>query len=136
MQSDSLILYVTLGASDLARAAAFYDSVLATLGYHRSESTDEWASWGPSYDHGVSLQINVPFDRKAPTAGNGTMVAFRARNEGEVKAFHAAALAAGGSDEGAPGTRPHYSPSFYVAYARDPDGNKLACVFHRHAPHR
>jgi catechol 2,3-dioxygenase-like lactoylglutathione lyase family enzyme len=60
------------------------------------------------------------------------MITFRARNEADVQAFHAAALAHGGSDEGAPGTRPYYEPSFYVVYVRDPDGNKLACVYHRH----
>ena len=63
---------------------------------------------------------------------NGTMIAFRAGSDAEVRAFHAAALEYGGTDEGAPGTRTYYQPSFYVAYVRDPDGNKLACVFHRY----
>jgi len=134
--SDSLILYTTLGSSDVERSAAFYDAVLGPLGYRRSpQSIENWAGWGSSYDDGVSLWITKPFDGKAPSAGNGTMIAFRARSEREVQAFHAAALANGGSDEGGPGTRPYYEPSFYVAYVRDPDGNKLACVFHNHRPH-
>jgi hypothetical protein len=58
------------------------------------------------------------------------MIAFRAKDEVQVQAFHAAALEDGGSDEGAPGTRPYYEPTFYVAYVRDPDGNNLACVYH------
>jgi catechol 2,3-dioxygenase-like lactoylglutathione lyase family enzyme len=60
------------------------------------------------------------------------MFAFRATDEAQVQAFHRAALKHGGSDEGAPGTRPHYDPTFYVAYVRDPDGNKLACAYHKY----
>ena len=60
------------------------------------------------------------------------MIAFRAENEPQVHAFHIAALEHGGRDEGAPGTRPYYEPTFYVPYVRDPDGNKLACVYHKH----
>ncbi|HKY94709.1 MAG TPA: VOC family protein [Kiloniellales bacterium] len=137
MSGDSLILYATLGSSDLERSGAFYDAVLGTLGYRRSpDSIDTWIGWGPSYDGGVSLWVTAPFNGKAPTAGNGTMLAFRAKDEAQVQAFHKAALANGGSDEGAPGTRPYYEPTFYVAYVRDPDGNKLACAFHRHKPAR
>lgn len=131
----SPLLYVTLGVSDLDRAGGFYDAILATIGWSRSaesEPDEGYLTYGPSYDDGASLQICLPFDGKAPTPGNGTMVALRAASEAEVHAFHATALAEGGSSEGAPGTRPHYSPSFYVAYVRDLDGNKLACVFHRH----
>ncbi len=57
------------------------------------------------------------------------MFAFRAKDEAQVQAFHTAALEHGGSVEGAPGTRPYYPPTFYVAYVRDPDGYKLACVY-------
>jgi predicted lactoylglutathione lyase len=59
---------------------------------------------------------------------NGSMVAFGARSWKEVDDFHAAALARGGSSEGAPGLRPQYNPGFYAAYVRDPDGNKVAAV--------
>lgn len=129
----SLILYTTLGVSDLERSAAFYDAVFATLGYPRSpDSSAEFIGWGPDYDGGVSFWICRPFNGQAPSSGNGTMIALRAANEADVAAFHAAALAHGGSSEGAPGVRPHYGPGFYVAYVRDPDGNKLACVFHKH----
>lgn len=136
MTTAPLMLFdVTLGASDLERSAAFYDAVLGALGHRRSpESTESWIGWGPAHDDGVSLWVTRPFDGGPPTAGNGTMVTLRARNEAEVHAFHRAALASGGTDEGAPGTRPRYQPSFYVAYVRDPDGNKLACVFHHHEP--
>ena len=132
---QTMTLYTTLGYSDYDRAVRFYDATLGALGYRRAEGwTDGWAGWGPSYDEGVSFWICRPFDGSAPAPGNGVMVAFRAADEAAVRAFHAAALAQGGGDEGAPGTRAYYEPSFYVAYVRDPDGNKLAAVFHRHAP--
>ncbi len=131
----TMILYITVGVSDLARSIAFYDAVFAVLGYARSPDWAEgWAGWGPVYDEGVSFWICKPFDGKAPAPGNGAMIALRARNEGEVERFHVQALAHGGSDEGGPGTREYYEPTFYVAYVRDPDGNKLACVYHHHEP--
>lgn len=127
----SMTLYTTVGSSDMARSIAFYDSIFGVLGVPRSAGWFEgWAGWGPSYDEGVSFWVCRPFDGGPPNAGNGTMIALRARSAEAVRAFHAAALAHGGSDEGAPGTRPHYEPTFYVCYVRDPDGNKLACVYH------
>jgi catechol 2,3-dioxygenase-like lactoylglutathione lyase family enzyme len=129
----SPILYTTLGVSDLPRALAFYDAVFAAIGHVRSpDSTAGFIGWGPNYDGGASFWICPPFNGEPPTAGNGSMIALKAANEAEVIAFHDAALIHGGSSEGAPGTRPYYEPSFYVAYVRDPDGNKLACVFHHH----
>jgi catechol 2,3-dioxygenase-like lactoylglutathione lyase family enzyme len=128
-------MYTTLGVSDLARSAAFYDAVFGALGCRRSEDVPEgFVAWGPDYDGGVSFWICKPFDGKPATGGNGTMGALRARSEAEVRAFHEAALAHGGTDEGAPGTRTYYEPSFYVAYVRDPDGNKLACAYNHHDP--
>lgn len=129
----SLILYATLGVSDLPRAAAFYDAVLAPLGQRRrADSAPGWEGYGADYDDGVSLWLCTPFDGGAPGIANGSMLAFAATSAAQVDAFHAAALDAGGRDEGAPGVRPHYGPHFYVAYVRDLDGHKLACVFHRY----
>ncbi|MGE0213855.1 MAG: VOC family protein [Parvibaculaceae bacterium] len=127
------ILYTTVGVSDFGRSLKFYEAVFGALSIPRSpDLADGWAGWGPDYDNGVSFWICPPFDGKPPTAGNGTMIALRARNEAEVDAFHAAAAANGGTSEGSPGTRALYGPSFYVAYVRDPDGNKLACAWHRY----
>jgi catechol 2,3-dioxygenase-like lactoylglutathione lyase family enzyme len=125
-----MLLDVTLGTDDLARGIRFYDPVMATLGISRLRpGAAGWAGWGmnPASDYG--LWLCPPFDGKTASVGNGTMLTFAARSAAEVRAFHRAALANGGTDEGAPGTRARYSPTFYVAYIRDPDGHKLAAVF-------
>ncbi len=131
-----MFTYVYLGTNDLERATRFYDAAMASLGLRRCVTNDpEWdrisAGWGTYEDGGVrelALWVGKPFDQRAATTGNGAMVAFKARSWKEVDEFHAAALASGGSSEGAPGLRPHYGPDFYAAYVRDPDGNKLAAV--------
>ena len=131
-----MLSYVYFGTNDLERAVAFYDATLAPLGMQRCITGDpEWdrvsAGWGIYEDDGLrelAFWIGIPFDRQPATAGNGSMVAFRARSWNEVDDFHAAALAHGGSSDGAPGLRLHYSADFYAAYVRDPDGNKLAAV--------
>ncbi len=130
-----MLLYATLGTADRPRAVAFYDAIMETLGQPRlPDWTDGWAGWGRDYDHGFGLWVCPPFDGNPPTPGNGTMLAFRAESAAQVRAFHAAGLQHGGHDEGPPGLRDAYGPEFYVAYLRDPDGNKLACVFHRYDP--
>jgi catechol 2,3-dioxygenase-like lactoylglutathione lyase family enzyme len=128
-----MLLYTTLGTNDLPRAVVFYDAVFAVLEHARlPDWADGWAAWGQDYDKGFSFCLCAPFDAAPATAGNGTMLAFRAESAAQVRAFHAAGLAHGGQDAGAPGTRPDYGAAFYVAYLRDPDDNKLAAVFHRH----
>jgi catechol 2,3-dioxygenase-like lactoylglutathione lyase family enzyme len=125
--------YVSLGSRDLARAMRFYDAVLAPLGHARIEDhdpEDRSAAWGAD-DPGPHLWVTQPFDGNPASVGNGTMVSFLAGTRAAVDAFHAAALAHGGTDEGAPGLRPHYGPNFYAAYVRDPDGNKLNAVCYR-----
>ncbi|MBC8239668.1 MAG: VOC family protein [Alphaproteobacteria bacterium] len=121
--------HVTVGTNDFARAAVFYDAVLATLGHKRFVSGEHHAGYGLPNDN--QFWLLRPFDRDAATPGNGSHVAFLAPSRDVVRAFHAAALAHGGSDEGAPGLRPHYHPNYYGAYMRDPDGNKIQAVCHR-----
>jgi catechol 2,3-dioxygenase-like lactoylglutathione lyase family enzyme len=131
-----MLTYIYLGTNYLERATTFYDATLASLGLQRCVTGDpDWdrisAGWGTYEDGGareLALWVGKPFNQQVATIGNGTMVAFRARSWKEVDDFHAAALASGGSSEGAPGLRPHYSPDFYAAYVRDLDGNKLAVV--------
>lgn len=121
--------YVTLGTADITRARAFYDAVLAPLGHARVPGADDETSsaWGLD-DPGPHLWVTAPFDGRAPSVGNGTMVSFLAPTRAAVDAFHAAALAHGGVDAGAPGLRLHYGPHFHAAYVRDPDGHKLNAV--------
>jgi catechol 2,3-dioxygenase-like lactoylglutathione lyase family enzyme len=131
-----MLSYVYLGTKDLERAIQFYDPTMAALGLNRCNTGDpEWdrvsAGWGTYEDGGareLALWIGYPFNQQAATTGNGTMVAFRGRSWKEIDDFHTAALAHGGSSDGAPGLRLNYGPDFYAAYVRDPDGNKLAAV--------
>ena len=124
-----MLAYATLGTRDLARAAAFYDAVLAPLGAKRfMEEPDYFIAWGNS-EHGAGLGITYPFDKQAATVGNGCMVALGAASREQVDAVHAKALELGGSDEGAPGLRDYHS-SYYAAFLRDPDGNRIEAVCH------
>jgi catechol 2,3-dioxygenase-like lactoylglutathione lyase family enzyme len=132
-EADGMILYATLGVADFERSIRFYDAVMASLGVGRAPDwAEDFIGWGNAYGEGFGLWLCRPFDGKAPAPGNGPMLAFEARSAAEVDAFHAAALAHGGTDEGKPGLRLHYTPTFYACYVRDPDGNKLACVDHRY----
>ncbi|NOT89156.1 MAG: VOC family protein [Lysobacter sp.] len=121
-----MLAYTTLGTNDLARAAAFYDVLLAEIGAKRvMEEPDYFIAWGNSQE-GAGLGITYPFDKNTATVGNGVMVALNAINREQVDRVHAKALELGGTDEGAPGQR---SPGFYAAYFRDLDGNKLNCCY-------
>jgi catechol 2,3-dioxygenase-like lactoylglutathione lyase family enzyme len=131
-----MLSYVYFGTNDLDRAIGFYDKTLGALAMKRCITDDpEWdkvsAGWGTYEDDGrneLAFWIGKPFNQEAATIGNGAMVAFSASSWQQVDLFHATALANGGASEGAPGLRPHYSPDFYAAYVRDPDGNKIAAV--------
>lgn len=119
--------YITLGTNDLGRAIRFYDPVLATLGLVRKATEKEEAGYAAPDDSRCRLWVTRPFDGKPATVGNGSMPALVAPTRAAVDAFHAAGLAHGGQDEGAPGLRP-YGASFYACYLRDPDGNKISAV--------
>jgi predicted lactoylglutathione lyase len=116
-----MIGYVTLGTNDLQRGAKFYDAIAAELGTGRMMEFDTFIAWGQP-GGGAGVALTRPFDGNAATVGNGVMVALEAKDEAQVHRLHEIALANGGSDEGAPGPR---GDTFYAAYFRDPDGNKL-----------
>lgn len=116
-----MIGYVTVGTSDLARAAKFYDAIAAELGTTRMMEFETGIAWGKP-GGGAGIGAMKPFDGQPATVGNGTMVALEARDSAQVDRLYEIALANGGSDEGAPGVR---GGGFYAAYFRDPDGNKL-----------
>ena len=121
--------HVTIGSNDLERSGAFYDAVMKTLGHERFYTGDGIIGYGEPT--GDQTFVTSPFDGGPASVGNGTHIAFLAGDRAAVDAFHAAALANGGSDEGAPGPRPHYHKNYYGAYVRDPDGNKLQATCHR-----
>ncbi len=125
-----MISYVTVGADDIESAKRFYSAFLPALEFGLKEGPE-----GLSYALPVAegqrpllpdFYVKPTFDGQPATAGNGVMIAFEARSQAQVRALHAAALQAGGSDEGAPGFRADYGPHFYVGYLRDPQGNKIA----------
>ena len=125
-----MISYVTVGADDIARAKQFYDAFLPALGYELKEGP-EGLSYALPVAPGQTIllpdfYVKPTFNGAPASAGNGTMVAFEARNQIQVRALHLAVLAAGGADEGQPGFRASYGPHFYVSYLRDPQGNKIA----------
>ncbi|HTK79490.1 MAG TPA: VOC family protein [Rhizomicrobium sp.] len=120
-----MIGYVTLGTNDFERSRKFYDAVLAGLGAGRTMTMDRMQGYGTKGSP-VMLAVCKPYNGEPATAGNGTMVSFFAPSRDVVGKVHADALAAGATDEGAPGERG--GTGFYGAYFRDPDGNKL-CVF-------
>lgn len=116
-----MIGYITLGTNDLARAAEFYDKLLAPLGMARIMEMDTFIAWGDGKQVGIGL--TKPFDGNPATVGNGVMVAFAAESPEKVDELYALALELGASDEGAAG--PRGDSGFYAGYFRDPDGNKL-----------
>jgi catechol 2,3-dioxygenase-like lactoylglutathione lyase family enzyme len=121
-----MLHHVSVGVTDMERAARFYDAVMGALGYRR---VMEFMPFAVAYGETLpELWIGMPHDQQPASVGNGVHVALNARSRAAVHAFHEAALAAGGTDDGAPGPRPQYTPEYYGAFVRDPDGNKLEAM--------
>jgi catechol 2,3-dioxygenase-like lactoylglutathione lyase family enzyme len=118
--------HVGLNVRDFPASRAFYEQALEPLGYRVVYDGSEWngAGFGTSEDRPEFwVMQREPF-------GSGTHVAFHASNRETVDAFHAAGLAAGGTDNGAPGIREQYHPTYYAAFVLDPDGNNVEAVCH------
>lgn len=121
--------HIGITVSDFTRSRAFYDQALVSLeispamtyglatGYGRGPKPDFWISQSRTQDPISPVHV-----------------CFAARSRAEVDAFHAAALAAGGRDNGGPGLRPEYHPNYYGAFAFDPDGHNVEAVFHGGGP--
>ncbi|WP_122072558.1 VOC family protein [Pseudophaeobacter sp. EL27] len=120
--------YVMIGSNDVSRARAYFDAVLPLIG---GTVVMEFMPDGFCYGlrGGGRIWVTRPFNQEEATVGNGNMVGLLCESEAEVQAAHAAALAAGGSNEGEPGPRPQYGPDFFGAYVRDLDGNKMSFVY-------
>lgn len=121
ISGDGVFSHVFIGAADLETSARFYDGVLGALGVKNlGPFGSGWILYGKEKP---AFIIAKPGNGEVPS-GNGVTIGFAAASPAQVDAFHAAGLAAGGSDEGAPGARGHL-PGAYAAYLRDPAGNKL-----------
>jgi catechol 2,3-dioxygenase-like lactoylglutathione lyase family enzyme len=119
-----MIDHVSVGVSDLERAARFYELALAPLGLSRLITRPATIGFGKSYPE---FWINLRADMSVSPDG-GVHICFRTKLPGDVDAFHAAALTAGGRSDGAPGLRPHDRVKYYAAFVIDPDGNRIEAV--------
>lgn len=121
----SIFTHTTLGTNDRAKSEAFYEPTFAPLGITKLGMLGEAATiYGAD---GPAFLVFTPTDGQPARCGNGTTVGFAAPTREAVRQFHAAGLANGGTDEGAPGPRA-FTPTAYAAYLRDPDGNKI-CTY-------
>jgi len=118
-----MIDHVSVAVRDLAAATRFYETLLAAIGFAKLEARPATVGFGKKYPE---FWINLRAGGIAPS--NGAHVCFRARTTEMVDAFHAAALAAGGADDGKPGVRQQHSEGYYAAFIRDPDGNRIEAV--------
>jgi catechol 2,3-dioxygenase-like lactoylglutathione lyase family enzyme len=119
-----MIDHVSVKTSDQAASRRFYEKTLAPLGYTVLMEFED----GQVVGMGISGKPDFWFS--SGETSSPIHLAFSASDRGAVDAFHAAALAAGGKDNGAPGLRPDYHPGYYGAFVFDPDGNNIEAVFH------
>ena len=117
-----MIDHVSLQVRDLIRAAAFYEAVLAPLGYRRMVERAGQVGFGKRYPE---LWLNARPDVAPAAADTGAHLCLRAPDEGAIRAFHLAALEHGGSDDGAPGPRAAAQTPYFAAFIRDLDGNRI-----------
>ena len=121
-----MIDHVSIAVRDLAASTRFYDAVLGALGMRKIDDRPATVGFGKQYSE---FWINLRRDMAVVDAGSGAHVCFRARSTEMVDAFHAAALAAGGTSDGAPGLREHDGEGgYYAAFIRDLDGNRIEAV--------
>lgn len=128
-----MIDHTGITVSDIARSKAFYTAALAAIGYQLLLEFSA-AVTGHADVAGFGEAPKPDFWLSSGTPNQPPLhVAFRAANRQQVDAFHVAALAAGGRDNGAPGLRPHYHPDYYGAFVLDPDGHNIEVVCHEPA---
>jgi catechol 2,3-dioxygenase-like lactoylglutathione lyase family enzyme len=126
-EDGDMIEHLSMGVPDLDRSGRFYDAILTPLGYVRLFTNPRsigYASPG-AQDEAFAL---LPMGERARLPGEGWHIAFKAPTHAAVDDFHASALQQGATDEGAPGLRPQYGPSYYAAFVRDLDGIRLEAV--------
>ncbi|MGH8503522.1 MAG: VOC family protein [Gammaproteobacteria bacterium] len=124
--NPSILSHVSIGTDQFERAVDFYDKVLPTLGGRRIMQHPGAAAYGKVYPE---FWVQTPINGKPASSGNGAHVGFVAATKEAVHAFYDAALAAGGTDDGAPGPRPQYGEPYYGCFVRDPDGHKIEAAY-------
>jgi catechol 2,3-dioxygenase-like lactoylglutathione lyase family enzyme len=121
-----MIDHISLAVCDLKKAEPFYAALLAPLGMTKlREWPDAAVGFGKKYPE---FWINCRPELARIPEDSGVHICLRAPDSAAVDAFHAAALAGGGTSDGAPGLRPKYHLSYYAAFIRDPDGNRIEAV--------
>ena len=127
-----MLSHVTVGVSDLERSGRFYDAVLGPMGWVRRAVKPDGGPpslcWHDPVTDFPRFFAYMPFDGAPASAGNGAMTAFLAPSQDAVVEAYQAGLKSGGTDDGAPGLRLNYGPTYFGAYLRDPDGNKIHVV--------
>ena len=123
---ESIISHVSIGTNDFARATAFYEAVLGTLGIRKVMEHPGAAAFGRAHPE---FWVGVPHDGGKAAVGNGSHVGFLAVSKAQVEAFYAKALELGAVSDGAPGPRPMYGPQYYGCFVRDLDGHKIEAQF-------
>lgn len=120
-----MIDHVSVGVSDLERAATFYEAAFAPLGLTRLITRPATVGFGKNYPE---FWINLRAGMARVSPDSGAHVCLRAKTTEEIEAFYAAALKAGGTDDGPPGIRPHDRVKYFAAFVADPDGNRIEVV--------
>ena len=114
--------HISFGVADIKRTAAFYDAALKPLGFTRLSDGEGSLGYG---EKSPQLWLNKAKNPVKPDMESGLHLCFTAKDRAAVDAFHAAALKAGGKDNGKPGIRKDYSPTYYAAFVVDPDGYRI-----------
>jgi catechol 2,3-dioxygenase-like lactoylglutathione lyase family enzyme len=120
-----MIDHVSIGVRDLAAASRFYEAVLGALGFAKLDDRPATVGFGKKYSE---FWLNLRSGMLPVGADSGAHVCLRTPSQAAVDAFHAAALAAGGTSDGVPGLRPHHGEGYYAAFIRDLDGNRIEAV--------
>jgi len=120
-----MIDHVSVGVADLERSVSFYEAAFAPLGLSKLIVRPATVGFGKTYPE---FWINLRAGMTPVAAGSGVHICLRARTTEEVEAFYAAALKAGGADDGPPGLRPHDRVKYFAAFVTDLDGNRIEAV--------
>ncbi|MEM7566327.1 MAG: VOC family protein [Pseudomonadota bacterium] len=125
-ENPSCLSHVSVGTNDFARAKAFYDAVLPTLGLSAKLEFPGAVAYRKAFPE---FWLQTPVDGAPASVGNGTHIGLIAADQRAVRAFWEAALAAGASGEGEPGPRPHYGEPYFGCFVRDLDGHKIEAAY-------